>query len=59
MEHNEVVSRLKTIHENAKALAICGESSIEPRAAEIMAISWSLLWAETPFETTDTLIEYE
>lgn len=59
MEPEEIVARLKAIHENAKELAVCGEQRIEPRAAEIMALSWSLLWAEVPFETTNTLLDYE
>lgn len=59
MEHEEIVRRLREIHENAKALAVCGEASIEPRAAEIMAMSWALLWAEAPLDATDTLLDYE
>jgi len=59
MEHEDIVSLLKAIHENAKALAVCGEASVEPRAAEIMALSWTLLWAEAPFEATGTLLDQE
>jgi hypothetical protein len=59
MEHQEIVKRLRAIHENAKELAACGEENIEPRAAEIMAMSWALLWAEEPFEATGTLLDYE
>jgi hypothetical protein len=59
MDHEEIVTRLRAIHENAKKLAVCGELNIEPRAAEIMAMSWALLWAESPHETTGTLLEEE
>jgi hypothetical protein len=59
MEHEEIVSRLRSIHEDAKALAVCGEDSVEPRAAEIMAISWAMLWAEAPLDATGTLLDQE
>jgi hypothetical protein len=59
MEHEEIVSLLRSIHENAKKLAVCGEGNIEPRAAEIMAMSWAMLWAESPHETTGTLLDEE
>jgi hypothetical protein len=59
MQHEEIVTRLRAIHENAKELAVCGEESVEPRAAEIMAMSWAMLWAEAPLDATGTLLDQE
>ena len=59
MTHEDVVSSLREIHELAKGLSRCGVASVEPRAAEMMAISWALLWSESPFEASADLLEYE
>jgi hypothetical protein len=59
MTHEDVVRGIREIHELAKGLSHCGVASVEPRAAEIMAISWALLWSESPFEAPGDLLEYE
>lgn len=59
LTHEDVVSRLREIHELATSLSRCGVVSVEPRAAEIMAISWALLWSESPFDSPGALLEYE
>ena len=59
MSQDEVVERLKAIHEHAKALARSGRPGMEPRAAEIMAMSYAMLWSEAPFDVVNVLIDYE
>jgi hypothetical protein len=54
MSHEEIVASLREIHEQASRLSACGAAAVEPRAAEIMAISWALLWSESPFEAAGT-----
>lgn len=59
MDRPECERRIRDIYENAKALARCGEPAIEARAAEILAMSHALVWAEMPFESINVLVEYE
>lgn len=55
----EIVRLVREIHEAAKRLSTCGEPSIEPRANELLALSYSLLWAEAPFEAVGFSTDYE
>jgi hypothetical protein len=59
MSQAEIVERLKAIHENARALARSGHPGMEPRAAEIMAISHATLWSEAPFDVINVLVDDE
>jgi hypothetical protein len=50
MTHEDVLASLREIHAQAERLSTCGAAAVEQRAAEIAAISWALLWSESPFE---------
>lgn len=60
MEDREEMARLlRQIHEAARVLSTCGDGSIEPRASEILGLSYAMLWAETPFDVIGSSLEYE
>ncbi len=59
MSQVEIVERLKAILEHARALARSGRPSMEPRAAEIMALSHAMLWSEAPFDVINVLVDDE
>lgn len=59
MNREEIEEAIRTIQERAKALTQCGSTSIERRAAEILAVNYCLVWAELPFEACELLVEWE
>lgn len=59
MTRDEIEDAIRSIQQHAKDLTRCGETSIERRAAEILAINYCLVWAELPAESCDLLVEWE
>ena len=59
LERDEILTLIRTVNEASKKLATCGDPAIEPRAADLLGLSHSLLWSEAPFEAAGDLLEYE